>query len=235
MNIEIYQIEMALDKNRVCFARHDDIEKIQGNKNIDSTIYRKVFDGEVTADNLEGVYEIFNINKPSGYMGRSLSVSDIVAVKDEKTSFYFCDSVGFKEVDFDTSQVIKETIKVVFCEPGKMATIAEIGTELTSLQKAVDGMIEAYYPFEDTACIICNECGKIYGMELNRGIKQEGELIDIIAGPFFICDASGENLGSLSPEQVDKYMNKFKYPEIFYKTEKGIVSVPYKPEIEHVR
>jgi len=40
----------------------------------------------------------------------------------------------------------KETIRVVYCEPGKLARIKEIGTELEDLQRAVGGgLIEAYY------------------------------------------------------------------------------------------
>ena len=40
-----------------------------------------------------------------------------------------------------------QKIKVVYCEPGRKARIAEIGTELEDLQRAVGGgFIEAYYP-----------------------------------------------------------------------------------------
>ena len=43
----------------------------------------------------------------------------------------------------------EKKIKVVLLEPGKLARTAEIGTSLEDLQKIVDGLIEAYYPFEE--------------------------------------------------------------------------------------
>lgn len=39
----------------------------------------------------------------------------------------------------------KEMIRVVYCEPGKLAGIKEIGTELEDLQRAVGGLIETCY------------------------------------------------------------------------------------------
>ena len=63
-----------------------------------------------------------------------------------------------------------EKIKVVLVEPGKLARVAEIGTELEDLQRAVQGLIETYYPFEEEVCIVCNDEGKINGMKLNRAI-----------------------------------------------------------------
>lgn len=55
----------------------------------------------------------------------------------------------------------EKKIKVVLLEPGKLARTAEIGTSLEDLQKIVDGLIEAYYPFEEQVCIVCNEESKV--------------------------------------------------------------------------
>ena len=50
-------------------------------------------------EELEKLYEKFNINHPADFRGHSLSVSDIVALKrDGVVSCHYCDSVGFKEV-----------------------------------------------------------------------------------------------------------------------------------------
>lgn len=50
----------------------------------------------------------------------------------------------------DMTEPLKEKkIKVVLCEPGKVARVAEIGTELSDLQRVVGGLIEPYYPFEE--------------------------------------------------------------------------------------
>lgn len=128
-------------------------------------------------------------------------------------------------------EVTEEKIRVVIVEPGKYAREAKIGTELSDLQEVCEGWIQTYYPFEEMVCIVCNDEGKINGMPLNRGIRDEetGEIIDIIAGPFFICDCSTENFGSLSQKQVDQYLEQFRKPERFYQLGEEIVAVPYEP------
>ena len=48
---------------------------------------------------LESLFEIFNMNRPADFTGHSLSVSDIVALKQNGVvSFLYCDSVGFQEL-----------------------------------------------------------------------------------------------------------------------------------------
>lgn len=123
------------------------------------------------------------------------------------------------------------TIRVVLVEPGKYAREAEIGTSLSELQEVCGGWIQTYYPFEEMVCIVCNDEGKLIGMPLNRGIKdsETGELLEIIAGPFFICDCSTENFGSLTQEQVERYKEQFKKPERFYQIDEQIIAVPYDP------
>jgi hypothetical protein len=122
-------------------------------------------------------------------------------------------------------------IKVVVLEPGKPARAEEIESSLEAMQELVGGYIEGMYPFEEEVCIVCNEEGKMNGIALNRAIYGEsGEIVDIIAGPCFICDSSGENFGSLSAEQLDRYTNKFKYPEQFLRVNGNIEAVPYKPQ-----
>lgn len=84
------------------------------------------------------------------------------------------------------------------------------------MQAVVDGNIQEYQPFDDEAAVICNEEGKMYGLPLNRAIyDKDGEMIDIIAGTFFICDAPfmSETFQSLSDEQVKKYEKMFHDPE----------------------
>ena len=125
----------------------------------------------------------------------------------------------------------KETIRVVYCEPGRTSRITEIGSSLEDLQRAVGGgLIEPFYPFEEEVCLVVNEEGKFNGMRPNRAVYDEdGKLMDIIFGPFFICDCSGENFGSLSDEQAEKYRKQFELPENFVRTEQGIKAVPYRP------
>jgi hypothetical protein len=122
---------------------------------------------------------------------------------------------------------IEEKIKVVLVKPSQKPQIVDIGSSLKDMQKTVDGLIEVIMPFDDEVALVCNEEGKINGLELNRALKgSDGELSDIIAGNFFICSSEGEDLSSLSDEQAKRYCDMFKYPERFYKTAHGILAVP---------
>lgn len=48
-------------------------------------------------------------------------------------------------------------MKILVCEPGKHPYVRDIEHTLKNLQREVDGYIEALYPFEDQAAVICNE------------------------------------------------------------------------------
>ena len=148
------------------------------------------------------------------------------------------DSGAFKPHDENAAQPPRREISVVLCEPGKLAKETTIEASLESYQKTVGGYIEAYYPFEEPVCIVCNEEGKINGLPLNRAVyagSDHGEMLDIIAGTFFICDCSGENFGSLSPEQLRRYTELFKYPERFFRMGNEIRAVPFLPEKDRER
>ncbi len=70
--------------------------------------YRLVYDRGIycpdeqpEGDVLERIFQIFNLNHPKDYRGRSLSVSDVVELYDDKARKYFyCDSVGFSPTGF---------------------------------------------------------------------------------------------------------------------------------------
>ena len=67
-------------------------------------------------------------------------------------------------------------------------------------------------------------------MPLNRALRDErGKIWDIIAGPCFLCDCSGEDLGSLSEEQITRYRRQFLYPEKFFRWGEEIIALPYTP------
>lgn len=114
----------------------------------------------------------------------------------------------------------KNLIEVIKVEPDKVARVTQIYDDLESMQNEVGGMIEEYMPFEDDIALICNEEGKLLRLPPSRGITDEnGKLMDIIAGPFFIAYAPIESEKFLSmPENLkEKYLDKFKYPERFFK------------------
>lgn len=60
--------------------------------------YRCVYIGNIDTDNLDKIWEIFNINHPEDYKARSLSVSDIILLSDsdgQDIRRYYVDSIGF--------------------------------------------------------------------------------------------------------------------------------------------
>lgn len=64
--------------------------------------YSLVYEGEIEKRNcLDKLFEIFNINRPADFHGHSLSVSDVVALKDDGKDYwywYYCDSFGWEEI-----------------------------------------------------------------------------------------------------------------------------------------
>ena len=118
-------------------------------------------------------------------------------------------------------------MKVVICEPGQYARIAEIEPTLTAEQKVVGGLIDCVYPWpNDRAALVCNDEGKLNGMPLNRALED----YDVIAGTFFICGISGENFCSLTEEQTARYLQKFRAPEVFAQTPYGLLRMRTTPE-----
>lgn len=235
MEIRIYQINSDRDTDGYKFMGMDWVKKHWGEQGVDSEIYDKVYEGTIDGSSLEDVFCTFNFSRPVGFKGHSLSVSDIVEViqsSETEPGFYFCDSIGFQKVEFDTSRVPdkEEKIRVVLLEPGKLARVADIDPSLEGMQKTVDGWIEAVYPFEEEVCIVCNEEGKLNSMPLNRAIRCEGQITDIIAGPCFVCSCDKANFGSLTEAQQQKYLKMFKYPEHIMKVNNQIVAFPYNPQ-----
>ena len=109
---------------------------------------------------------------------------------------------------------MQNEIKVVIVEPHKNPTITTIKTKLENLQEAVGGLIEII-DIEDDVCILCNEEGKLIGLEGNRRLSD-----DILVGTFFVCGSNDEGeLTSLTDSQIDKYINFFWEPQMFTETE----------------
>ena len=107
-------------------------------------------------------------------------------------------------------------MKCIYILPGKKPEVKEIENELEQLQAAVGGYIECIYPFEDQVGIICNEEGKINGMELNRALySDKGQIYDIVAGPMLVVGLSDEDFRDLTDEEVEKYTEMYRQPETF--------------------
>lgn len=98
----IYQLRNADDTAMLRFMNTDYLQK--NNLEIDRANYVPVYTGGLDSagddqDKLNSIYATFNIDHPADFTGHSLSVSDIVALKQAGViSCHYVDSWGFKEV-----------------------------------------------------------------------------------------------------------------------------------------
>ena len=124
-----------------------------------------------------------------------------------------------------------EKMTVLVVEPMKEPYVKEIDPGLHSLQAEVGGDIGAAYPFRDPVALVCNDEGKLIGLDLNRGLRDEnGELYDIMAGTFLVVGLGEEDFASLSPKLAQKYMEHFRQPEQFISLGGQIIALPVEPE-----
>ncbi len=114
----------------------------------------------------------------------------------------------------------KKEITVLMVEPGQHPKVTTIMDDLDSLQKAVSigadyqGLIE-FVSLGNGDCIMCNEEGKLIGLEGNRRLGN-----DILVGVFYIMSENDDgDLISLSEQKIKHYSNIFWEPETFDRTE----------------
>ena len=89
-------------------------------------------------------------------------------------------------------------------------------------------VLDALDRFCYDADIIENKPNKLNGMEYNRAIRDEnGEVREIIAGPFLIVGLGEEDFTSLSDDMVQKYKRMFAQPEVFLQTQSSLLILPY--------
>lgn len=112
----------------------------------------------------------------------------------------------------------QKKIKVLMVAPHKPPCMVELNNDLDSLQKAVSigadeqGLIELVH-LEDNVYILCNEEGKLIGLEPNRRLGE-----DILCGVFYVvADDEEGNLVSLTEAQKERYAR------MFWESDEGIV------------
>jgi hypothetical protein len=124
-----------------------------------------------------------------------------------------------------------EKMTVLVVEPRKEPYLKEIDPGLHSLQAEVGGAIAASYPFSDPVGLVCNDEGKLIGLELNRSLRdEEGNLYDIMAGTFLVVSLGEEDFTSPPTELAQKYMEHFKQPEQFINLNGQIIALPVESE-----
>lgn len=88
-------------------------------------------------------------------------------------------------------------LRVVLVKPGQEPIETEIDDSLAGMQAAVGGYIETV-SLLGGAVLVCNEEGKLQGLQANRRLGH-----DVICGDFFVTASNDEgDFVSLSDEQV---------------------------------
>lgn len=113
----IYQIDLNMDAP-VSYA-FESMEKLHslGYEQPRASDYALVYTAglycpveQTNEELLDRIFTGLNVRKPSGYRGRSLSVSDIVEFfSDSERTYYYCDTAGFQPTGF--SPMLAKTLK----------------------------------------------------------------------------------------------------------------------------
>ncbi len=120
-------------------------------------------------------------------------------------------------------------MRVLVVEPERRPEVKEINDSLEAMQGIVGGLIQPIYPFEDSVALVCNDEGKLLDLPANRGLRgKDGQIYDIVFGTFFLCGAPADcdHFTSLTPEQIERYEERFHTPEMFWGMDGRIVCLP---------
>lgn len=229
MQIRIFQIDHKKDPEQLAYEA---FHMIPGGK-VDASMYRQIYGGRVQCSSLEEIFSICNREeKPPGYYGESLSVSNVIEIcEGEHKGFYYCDRVGFRPIDFDISQTDHDRmLRMLICEPGKEAYTAEIQDCLEAKQAVVGGLIEpVYFDPDGEVFAYCNEEGWLENLPMNRKLGSE-----LIVGTFLIAGdhetPDGYCEKSLTDAQLEKWGSHFHYPLITLSHEEAAMYHITKPE-----
>lgn len=121
-------------------------------------------------------------------------------------------------------------MRILVVEPERRPKVKEIDGSLKSMQEIVGGLIQATPLFDDPdVVLVCPDEGKLLNLSANRGLKDtNGQIYDIVCGTFFLCGTPGDSdhFTSLTPEQIERYRERFYTPEVFWGMDGRIVCLP---------
>ncbi len=95
---EIYQLKDIPENRDIRFERFSHLKK-RGIA-VSAKNYNAVYSGKLSAgENLDSIYERFNLHHPDDFRGHSLSVSDVVVIHENDREIpYHVDAFGFRQV-----------------------------------------------------------------------------------------------------------------------------------------
>ena len=208
MMIRIYQIRDAE-------KRKAEMEKLanrppDSQMAVDESLYHRVFMGDIDCESPYDVLFRMNIDGHRLFRGDRMGLTDVVEMEMDSgkiSLLYNCLGVSVVSFDAEKTQKDENLIRVLVIEPRRIPYESEIENTLEGQQRAVEGQIQ-YLRNGDRTITVANDDGKMIGMEGNRRIKG-----DVLVGPVFIAGDTGEDLCSLTDEQMAHYMERFFEPE----------------------
>lgn len=97
-NVRVWQLRSDVDI-RMKFIAYEELCENFGPPDV--SYYETVYDGAVDTNNLEVLYLKFRDQKPPGFTGYPMSISDVIELYDgQERAFYYVDRRGFKQVGF---------------------------------------------------------------------------------------------------------------------------------------
>ncbi len=204
MNIKLYQIKKEIDGKP--FSKMLALQKFYQSNVLEASMYEKALQTDMNEEYVSDIAEVLRNEGHPLLCGSPFGITDVIVT--EKGS-YLLDVDGIKLITFKENEVKprEDFIKVLYVEPGREPYVTEISKDYRAQQKAVQGLVEYIYNSDETIFVV-NEEHKINGMQGNRRLVG-----DVIAGPFFIAGDTGEDLCSLTDEQVEYYRERFLTPE----------------------
>lgn len=147
---ELFQLNRAENNHRVRFMSLEQLKELGLEVNRDN--YEKVYSGELQEnENLDTLYERFNIHHPADFKGHSMSVSDVVVLTTGgEVKAYYCDSFAFTEIpNFLSEQQLQEyillnpddrTVSWVYYNPDGNDGSGQIVHEVVSVDELSQGI-----------------------------------------------------------------------------------------------
>ena len=98
----LYQVKKEYTRN---FGFNDYVSNRKLNGAFGNSIYQLAYEGNVT-DNItiDDLYRKFNIDRPEDFIGRSMSISDVILFDGE---YFYCDDFGWKNLVSFTEDLVE--------------------------------------------------------------------------------------------------------------------------------
>lgn len=233
MEARIYQVNANRDFLGFAYKQIDYHRAVLGREGVDASFYDLVYEGHLSEEELE--LGFYSFNSKDTDRDRHMYISDVIEVISSETvepGFYYVNGDGYVKISFDASKASpKETIRVVYVEPGKLARIVSIDATNARFEDLVDGMIGNKHLPDPNIRIVYNVHAEDMGMTTNRLVYENDRNVTAISGPFFICKAENNSYESLTPAQRNRYLRMFYHPQHFFRRGNSVVAQAYHPQL----